>query len=42
LLDVKLGINKVRAPSIACLGQYRLAGARSAVVLRRGPRAVKK
>jgi hypothetical protein len=42
LLDVELGINHFRAPTIACLGQYRLAGARSAAVLRRGPRAVKK
>jgi hypothetical protein len=42
LLDVELGISQVRAPAIACLGQYRLAGARSVAVLRRGPRAVKK
>jgi hypothetical protein len=42
LLDVELGINQVRARAIACLGQYRLTRARSAAVLRRGPRAVKK
>jgi hypothetical protein len=41
LLDVELGINQVRAPAIACLGQYRLAGARSAAVLHRGPDVVK-
>jgi hypothetical protein len=42
VLDVELGISQVRTPAIACLGQYRLAGARSAAVLRRGPGAVKK
>jgi hypothetical protein len=42
LLDVELGINQVRASAIACLGQYRLAGAQSAAVLRHGPRVVKK
>jgi hypothetical protein len=42
LLDVELGISQVRASAIACLGQYRLVGARPATVLRRGPRAVKK
>jgi hypothetical protein len=42
LLDVELGINQVRTRAIACLGQYRLAGAWSTVVLRRGPRVVKK
>jgi hypothetical protein len=42
LLDVELGISQVRAPTIACRGQYRLAEARSAAVLRRGPDAVKK
>jgi hypothetical protein len=41
LLDVELGISQVRAPAIACLGQYRFAGARSAAVLRRGPDVVK-
>jgi hypothetical protein len=42
LLDVELGINQVRAPAIACLGQYRLTGARPGAVRRRGPRVVKK
>jgi hypothetical protein len=42
LLDVELGISQVRAPTIACLGQYRLTGAQSAAVLRRGPSVVKK
>jgi hypothetical protein len=42
LLDVELGVSKVRAPAIACLGRYRFAGARSAAVLRRGPDVVKK
>jgi hypothetical protein len=41
LLDVELGINQVRAPAIACLGQYKLAGARSAAALHRGLGAVK-
>jgi hypothetical protein len=42
LLDVELGISQVRAPVIACLGQYRFVGARSTAVLRRGPDVVKK
>ena len=42
MLDVELGINQVRAPTIACLGQYRLTGARSGAVRRWGPRVVKK
>jgi hypothetical protein len=42
LLDVELGISQVRASAIACLGQYRLTGARSAAVLRHGPGVVKK
>jgi hypothetical protein len=41
LLDVELGISQVRAPTIACPGRYSFAGARSAVVLRRGPGVVK-
>jgi hypothetical protein len=40
-LDVELGISQVRASAIACLGQYRLARARSAAVLRCGPIDVK-
>jgi hypothetical protein len=42
LLDVELGISQVRAPAIACSGQYELAGARSVAVHHRGSRAVKK
>jgi hypothetical protein len=42
VLDVDLGISQVRTPAIACLGQYRLAGARPAAMLRRGPGDVKK
>jgi hypothetical protein len=42
LLDVELGINQVRAPAIACLGQYRVVGAQSATVLHRGLGTVKK
>jgi hypothetical protein len=42
VLDVELGINQVRTLSIACLGQYRFAGARSAAVRRRGPGVVKR
>jgi hypothetical protein len=41
LLDIELGINQVRAPTIACLSQYRLAGARSVAVLHPGPDVVK-
>jgi hypothetical protein len=41
LLDVELSINQVRAPAIACIGQYKLAGARSVAVLHRGPDVVK-
>jgi hypothetical protein len=41
LLDVELGLSRVRAPTITCLGQYRLAGARPGAVRRRGPRVGK-
>jgi hypothetical protein len=41
LLGVELGLSQVRAPVIECRGRYRLAGARSATMLRRGPHVVK-
>jgi hypothetical protein len=42
VLDVELGICQIRTPTIACLGQYRFAGAWPTAVRRRGSRVVKK
>jgi hypothetical protein len=42
LLDVELAINQVRAPTIACLGQYRLAGAQPGAVRRWGDRGLRR
>jgi hypothetical protein len=42
LLGVELGDSQVRAPTIAYLGRYGFAEARSAAVRRRGPGVVKK
>jgi hypothetical protein len=42
LLGVELGDSQARAPAIAYLGRYKLAGARSAAERRRGPHVVKK
>jgi hypothetical protein len=39
---VELGVSQARAPAIAYLGRYRLAGARLVAVHRRGPGVVKK
>jgi hypothetical protein len=41
LLGVELGLSQIRAPVIECHSRYRLAGARSAAVRRRGPDIVK-
>jgi hypothetical protein len=42
LLGVKLSVSQTRALVVALSDQYKLAGARSVAIRRRGPRVVKK
>jgi hypothetical protein len=41
-LGVGFGVSRVRAPDIACSGQYKFAGGMLVTVRRRGPDAAKK